>query len=891
MKKGFAFCLVFLIFQFSNAQNISLWIPFYQTVSEALKIRNGDYSLREKKFTLNHEKLRELLAEAPEKSSGRSGKIITFPTFEGHEEYFEVWENSNFVPELQSKYPDIRAYVGRSINDPAAKIHFSFSSEGIQTMTLRPNTGSEFIEPYTKDHRVYVLFDSATRISPELAFECSGSHEQSNLLDPVLRSDNQVYKTMRLALSCTGEYGQYFGGTISGALAAMNATMTRVNGVFETDLALHLNLIAQTDTVIYTDPTSDPYSPANLRSNWNNEVQQTLSSILGDESFDIGHLFGASGGGGDAGCLGCVCDTGKGRGYTSPSNSSPIPQGDFFDIDYVAHEIGHQLGGNHTFSYLFEGTGVNVEPGSGSTIMAYAGITSYNVQLHSDAYFTYRSIKQIQDNLATKTCPVNATILNTPPVVDAGADFSVPAGTAYVLLGDAFDAEGDSLTYCWEENDNSSPELSGPNSYASLNKPLGPNYRSFLPKTEAFRVMPEMQKVLSGALSSSWESVSNVGRNLEFALTVRDNNPAGPQTATDQITITSLEPFSNLNPNGVGPFAITSQNTADLIWDYETSQTITWTVNNTTSLPGSDRVKISLSIDGGEHFDYVLAADTPNDGFEQIIVPATIPASVNCRIKIEPLGHRYFAINNRSFYLGYEAISNCQTYVYDTSFAIPDGTSSFTARTIQVPDQGTITDVNIGIDLTHSNLADLTIAFIRPSGILANLYNTQCVGASDLNIVFDAQGNPFDCNQTTQGNYLPPTGFDINTINESNAQGNWQFGFKDGVAGNAGVLNKISLEICTRTYQLLGQNLLVKQMPRIYPNPSQGFFYLDSQKAFLNTVQIEITDLAGRGVYSNKYNLNGQESLALDLTGLSKGAYLMRLSENQFHETLKIIIK
>jgi hypothetical protein len=34
-------------------------------------------------------------------------------------------------------------------------------------------------------------------------------------------------------LSVTGEYGAYFGGTVPGALTAMNATLTRVNGVFE----------------------------------------------------------------------------------------------------------------------------------------------------------------------------------------------------------------------------------------------------------------------------------------------------------------------------------------------------------------------------------------------------------------------------------------------------------------------------------------------------------------------------------------------------------------------------------------------------------------------------------------------------------------------------------
>ena len=86
-----------------------------------------------------------------------------------------------------------------------------------------------------------------------------------------------------------------------------------------------------------------------LLSNWNAQLQSTLTSIIGEANYDIGHMFGASGGGGNAGCIGCVCVNGsKGSGITSPADG--IPQGDNFDIDYVVHEVGHQLGANHTFS-------------------------------------------------------------------------------------------------------------------------------------------------------------------------------------------------------------------------------------------------------------------------------------------------------------------------------------------------------------------------------------------------------------------------------------------------------------------------------------------------------------------------------------------------------------
>jgi hypothetical protein len=182
----------------------------------------------------------------------------------------------------------------------------------------------------------------------------------------------------------------------------MNNTMTRVNGVFEKDFAARMVLIANNDAVIYTNASTDPYSAASGMSNWNSQLQSTLTSVIGEANYDIGHLFGASGGGGNAGCIGCICTNGsKGSGYTSPADA--IPSGDNFDIDYVAHEMGHQFGGNHTFSMNNEGTGANMEPGSGSTIMGYAGITSQDIQPHSDAFF-HASIQQITNNIKAKTC-------------------------------------------------------------------------------------------------------------------------------------------------------------------------------------------------------------------------------------------------------------------------------------------------------------------------------------------------------------------------------------------------------------------------------------------------------------------------------------------------------
>ncbi len=660
--------ILLLICLFSNlyfhAQSSTIW----EKVSSKSNMRSKDvnklsYSQNQLLYKFDSAKFRKSLLNVKDKFSGLSGVIVDFPNLAGNLEKFQIWENSNFSPKLQEKYPDIRSYVGKSLSDNSTTITFSISQKGLQTMVLRPSKGSEFIESFSNENSVYVLFDSKTRPSGKLPFDCktidvSKNQYVINRIQSTSISNDKTYKTLRLAISCTGEYGAYFGG-VPEALAAMNATMTRVNGIFEKDLALHLNIIDENEQIIYTNPNTDPYSDAEIGTNgtWNQELQNNLTNVLGNQAYDIGHLFGASGGGGNAGCIGCVCidDLGfnsetKGSGYTSPKDD--IPEGDSFDVDYVAHELGHQLGAFHTFSYQFENSGVLVEPGSGSTIMGYAGIAepdNLNIQDNSDPYFTYRSILQIQKNLENISCVVRTPVANSAPIVNAGIDFIVPSGTAYLLKGLATDIDDDSLTFCWEQNNSASRTETGLDSVTTLAKALGPNFRSFKPIDSSIRYMPSYSNVLEGKLNSTWESVSVVDRRLKFTLTVRDNNPNGAQTGFDEVIVTSRVPFNAFtSPTGVGPFKVTSQNSSGIIWNLGASQTITWDVNNTTSLPGSANANIKLSIDGGTTFPYVLASNTPNDGNQVITVPST-PSTSNCRVLIEPTANVYYAINSRAF--------------------------------------------------------------------------------------------------------------------------------------------------------------------------------------------------------------------------------------------------
>jgi subtilisin-like proprotein convertase family protein len=858
-----------------------------ENVQQSDLIRNETYSDNQEFYTVNLTTLVDLLANAPEKFSGKPGIVIEFPNSNGAIEKFMIWENSNFAPELQSQFPNIRAYAGKGMEDKTATINFSIAPDGIQTVVFRADTGTEFIEPYTKDHSIYVFFDSQTRKSARLPFNCSTIDQRLN--DDILsndavanRANNQLYKTMRLALSCTGEYGVYFGGTIAGALAGMNATMTRVNGVFEKDMALHLNIIANNDLIIYTNSGSDPYTNIN---SWNSQLQSTVTNIIGEANYDIGHLFGATGGGGNAGCIGCVCETGKGSAYTAPSNG--IPAGDTFDIDYVVHEMGHQLGATHTFSHNTEGSGTNVEPGSGSTIMGYAGITNYDVQNNSDDYFTYRSILQMQNNLSGKTCPVSTPIANTPPVVSAGEDFTIPSGTAYSLRATATDAEGDALTYCWEQNNSAGSGASGANSVASPTKTTGPNFRSFIPKSTGIRSMPDGPRVIAGTLSTMWESVSTVARNLTFTVTVRDNNITGSQTNTDQVTVTSRAPYNAATaPTGAGPFVVTSQNTTGIAWAQGSTQSVTWDVNNTTSLPGSTNVNIKLSIDGGLTYPYLLAADTPNDGNETFTVPDT-PASQTCRVLVEPTDNIYYAVNSRSFLIGYQVVNACTTYSLTTPFNVPDGVNSYTVRQINIPTSGIISDVNFTVNATHPNLQNLVMAIIRPGGTTSTYFNQQCTGSADMNVTFDAQGAVLTCASPTSGIYKPAS-LNIDTFNGFNQIGNWQFGFKDVVASNAGTINSIDLEVCTQTLELLANESFAFQDFRLYPNPNNGNFTIQFNSNSSSKVKVDVYDIRGRKIYENEFHNSDFFNENIKLNNVLSGFYFVDITNGDKRVVKKI---
>ena len=664
-------------------------------------------------------------------NANRHSVVISLPNADGQIEQFEVFEASNFEPALQDRFPEIRAFSGRGITDKSASLKLSISPQGIQSMVFRADNENEFIEPYSLDHNVYAVFKSE-RKSGMMPWSCSTVDQgmvsdintQINNAGITARSTGDL-KTLRLAQSVTAEYSNYFGATSASqvglVLAGINNTLTRCNGVYEKDLAVHLNLIANTTAVIYYTASSDPYSAATAGSGgtWNAELQSTLTSVIGEANYDIGHLFGASGGGGNAGCIGCICTNGsKGSGFTSPGDG--IPQGDNFDIDYVVHEVGHQMGGNHTFSQSLEGTGVNKEVGSGITIMGYAGITSQDVAPHSIPVFHQASIAQIQANLATKTCAITTSLAgtNATPVVAAVSNYTIPKSTPFALTGSATDANAsDVLTYSWEQNDNST--VSGTSSVASATKASGPNWISFNPTTSPTRYFPKLATILAGALISgpltggdagaNTEALSSVARTLNFRLTVRDNAPYS-STAPVSVGQTAFKDMVVTVSTASGPFAVTAPNTA-VTWAGGSTQTVTWSVASSNLTPVfCANVKISLSTDGGLTFPTVLIASTANDGTEALVIPAT--PSTTARIKVEAVGNIFFDISNTNFTInGTVACGNATGL---TSSAIADNTATISWTAVA-------NAISYAVDYKLNSSATWTSFAIAQAAVTANL--------------------------------------------------------------------------------------------------------------------------------------------------------------------------
>ncbi|KQR90853.1 hypothetical protein ASG01_14920 [Chryseobacterium sp. Leaf180] len=615
----------------------NLWSSAPKNIRENLKPRwtkPNEFAL----YSLDVSKLKNELKNAPMRLSGNESLTVKFPAADGSFKEYIVQEAPIMEEGLQNQFPDIRSYVGWQKSHPENSIRFSITPEtGINIMYF-DGWEISYLDPYTQDHSTYIFYKRKDLPKNDRLFEChvedaidAASKNESG--KAALVTDGFLRK-YRLALAATGEYTTFHGG-VNGAMNAMNVTMTRVNGVYEKTISSTMMLIANNSQLIYTNAATDPYTNddggAMLTENIN-----TINSVIGSANYDIGHVFSTGGGG--VAYLGSICTTSKAGGVTG----SGAPIGDPFDIDYVAHEIGHQFGGNHTFRANTGSCQGNAnsatafEPGSGSTIMAYAGIcgSSNNVQSNSDAYFHAVNVAEMYTVITRPTdCSVKTANNNLVPTANAGADYIIPKGTAFVLTGVGTDPNNDPLTYLWEQY-NSQSNTQPPVSTATV----GPVYRSRTPTSSPMRYFPRLASVVANNLTTQWEITPSVARTLNFSLVVNDNKATGNQAANDAmvVTVTNDGPFAVTAPNGTVPYSAANP------------VTVTWNVAGTnTGTINTQNVTILLSKDAGLTFTTVLAASVPNNGSAVVNLPNENIATA--RIMVKSVGNIYYALNPNFF--------------------------------------------------------------------------------------------------------------------------------------------------------------------------------------------------------------------------------------------------
>lgn len=618
-------------------------------------------------FRLNHAALGQALSGAPieqQQPVALSEKIISIPGPDGALQRFRIVQTTVMEPGLAAKYPGIKAFIGKGIDNPSAVLRFDYNSRSFHGMVSAPGKPTYYINPVDKTPGLYVI-NARNPLDKVTQFQCT--LEKTALdQDEILKgselfgnADDSKLREFRLALCVNGEFSQYWldGSEADTAemkmkvMEALVVCIVRANEVYERDLGTRLIYVENQDTLIFIDPNTDPWpkNPPIFGSSWNTKTQQTIDARIGDDNYDIGHLLGKVSSfdlnNGNAGCIACVCINGdKGSGFSAYFEPGFI---DYMVIDYWTHEMGHQFGANHTFTFQKEtGSQAQIEPGSGSTIMGYAGITgpTTDIQPHSDDLFSTASIAQITSYIKLQAGnPGCATVTgtgNTTPVANAGSDYVIPRSTPFKLTGTGSDADAtDAPSYIWEQTDFWDGAIV--NRIPQPTSLQGPLFRTYNYTSSTEKYFPELSTVLAGQLGTKWEALPSVARELNFRFTVRDNHPGGGNNHSDDILI-------NVDANA-GPFAITAPNEA-VSWGEGSLQTITWDVANTNAATvNCATVKILLSIDGGLTFPFVLAEATDNDGSEEITVPFLESSVSTARIKVEAVGNIFYDISNADF--------------------------------------------------------------------------------------------------------------------------------------------------------------------------------------------------------------------------------------------------
>lgn len=664
--------------------------------------------------------LTKVLSQAPREFSGEAAQrrvTLALPQPDGTTARYWLENSPVMEPELAARFPEIQTYIGQGIDDPTATLRLASTPNGLQ-VTLLSSAGTFFVEPLSptdkETYLAYALADAPT----DIRYSCgvtaaqeignSHAHQLNGKIAP--RPNLTVGGTLRqyrLAMATTGEYAQtYGGGTVNGTLAAVTTLVNGINAIFERDLAVRLVLIANQTSVIFTNPATDGYTSGNVAA-MIDENRAQLNTVLGPAAYDIGHVVDGhplTGGFSFAGLayVGVTCNTAfKGGGGSILDNVQPSAAVASY---IVGHELGHQLGALHSFNTTAGGCGparspsAAYEPASGTTLMAYRFTCGEEDTRSTSFHFHNNSIQEIQTYLGSAAgCGTSLAVNNLPPTVEAGPDYTIPAGTPFRLTASGRDPNGQAITYSWEQFDlgNPSPPLADDGT-----RPL---FRSSDPSTNPTRIYPRLPDILNGTTTVG-ETLPTTTRTLNFRVTARDNNAGGGGLQDD---------FMKVNVRAEsGPFTLT-QPTTGTAWTSGAAQNITWNVANTNAAPiGANTVRIWLSTDNGATWPYVLADATPNDGAESVVLPNI--ASTTARVMVEAVGNVFFNIS-RSFTISAGTAATVQFSVIAAT-SVPE--SSNDGLSLNITRTGNLTAPVAVSYATVDGTADQRTDYIVTSGLL-----------------------------------------------------------------------------------------------------------------------------------------------------------------------------
>jgi uncharacterized repeat protein (TIGR01451 family) len=618
---------------------------------------------------------------------------------------FRVVESPIMEPELAAKFPQLKTYTGQGIDDATATVRFDSTPSGVHGLVIS-SKGSVFIDPLAPaDPELHVSVRREDLAAEFRSFGCATSMPDRApaapppMFEAAAANPLVLLRTFRLAVAAQGEYTQFHGGTVAGAMAAIVTTVNRVNSVYERDLAIRFVLVANNDRIIYTDPLIDPYARTNATFLLDPN-QANLDAVIGSANYDVGHLVNRNSGG--VAFVGSACVAGiKAHGVSG----LPYPAGPSFDIDYFGHELGHQFNALHTWNgtngfcapdqYSAEAA---YETGSGSTIMAYtANCGSDDVQNIGSPFFhsiSYDEITAYTTTGAGSACPTRTSTDNTAPVVNAGPNYTIPMGTPFTLTATGSDPDGDLLTYTWEERDLGPQQpLTGPSSADNGRSPL---FRWVVPTTNASRTFPKLEALLNNTPSHG-EQLPSTQRLLHFRVTARDNRSGGGGVRFAEMQLSVV--------TNAGPFVVTSPNSA-VTWTG--TQRVTWNVADTTNASiRATHVNILLSLDGGYTFPVTLAANTPNDGEEIVALPDV--ATTLARIKVEAVGNVFFDISDTNFTLAGPIV--IAGTVLQSEGCVPAN---------RAPDPGETVTVSVTLqNISPIERTNLAVELLSTNGVLA----------------------------------------------------------------------------------------------------------------------------------------------------------------------------